>query len=949
MGVATDLAPLGGMLDSLLDRLAALEKVADGAAPPSAASSAVGAPPASNGAREASPAQPPTPSSSAAAASVAGDPAQIAALQSEIADLKSQLEASEKQRQRLERQLAAAGIKLAEDIPYAVAKAKVHSIAERMQEIGSANVEIEGDEEQQKALREEYFTLELEMDKYNSALTTSDEYIAEGRAKEDQWEKDTSEGNRAALRAVRRHMPVEVRNYSEARLTDEATPNGKSLPKVIAKKFKRCNVLQLLRMDPTSIARSHPASLENYRVNGMTLTERRAVYCHLTESAIDGGKVTIAQSWAKNRKDPMVDRKFVWYTMMRDNLKSALTSYDMHVQQSGGPEDHSCDLIGNQCPVRSDRNAIDYYAEDYGFPEGDVYQTREQAATISLSAAPENMADPSELSEKRARDEIENRKRLAYEEWKATYEKEHREYTEERAVQEVKLEGLEQEIEQCQADEEGYAEEHQALKGELSALPRGSKERLPLMKKVNVAQTQAKEAKRRSVAAREELESLRKDLENGQTFRCSVPKPEWAKEGDDADSMGGAASLSSSGHSAGFGQHTLRSAQSSRSSSSVGSNKPRGGPGGGGAGRGGLLAAIQGRGNGGSSRRSMSGGLLAGIQSRGKLGSDNSASSDEAGVEAPDEKGANVEEESATANDASALNGNGKLDSLEHLPSETTGHGSKETTLEKPNQYNGVGDAASLFSSKEFKAKEATTRQSASSYSGLGAAASLAPARDYESYRRKKSSGQGVNRTTLLACPPPSQEEVNQRSERIKKQKEELEAKMQKEQEEAQAAKAAREKARADAAERAERLKKEKEEREQEEARQREEAEQKERERQEAKAKAREEEAEKRRLAKEKEAREREEARQREKEEKEREQQGKIAELEEKVKECQEEVDKQTEAHARSKAELKELPRGSKDRVSKMKEMNVLLTQCKDAKKAAADAQEELDLCLKSK
>ena len=163
MNMSTELAPLGGMLDSLLDRLATLERVANGsAAPPT--SSQVGAPQnTANGNNN--------------------EDEHIQSLQTEVADLRSQLEASEKQRQRLERQLAQAGITIAEDIPYDVAKGKVKSIALRMQEIGSANVEVEGDAEKQKQLREEYFVLELEMEKYNNALLTSDEYIEEGRSK----------------------------------------------------------------------------------------------------------------------------------------------------------------------------------------------------------------------------------------------------------------------------------------------------------------------------------------------------------------------------------------------------------------------------------------------------------------------------------------------------------------------------------------------------------------------------------------------------------------------------------------------------------------------------------------------------------------------------------------------------------------------------------------------
>ena len=196
MTISAELVPFGGLLDSLLDRLAALEKVAVLTAAPSTFTSGEKQ---ESGRNE-------------------DDTTLIKSLQTEVADLISKLDNSEKQVQRLERQLASAGIKVAEDIPYDVAKEKIMTIAERMTEIGGSNV-VDDDEEKQKTLREEYFTLELEMEKYNNALVTSEEYITEGQSKEKQWEKDVSENNRQALMAVRRHMPVNIKNYSESQLT----------------------------------------------------------------------------------------------------------------------------------------------------------------------------------------------------------------------------------------------------------------------------------------------------------------------------------------------------------------------------------------------------------------------------------------------------------------------------------------------------------------------------------------------------------------------------------------------------------------------------------------------------------------------------------------------------------------------------------------------------------
>ncbi|KAL7535023.1 hypothetical protein ACHAXR_006241 [Thalassiosira sp. AJA248-18] len=898
MDMSTELAPLGGMLDSVLGRLAALEKVADAAAPPSI-------PP--SGTAKAEPADQ-TPQHKTSE----DDAALIESLQSEISDLRTQLENAQKYSQRLERQLANAGIKAAEDIPFDVAKSKVKSIAERMQEIGSANVEVEGDEEKQKSLREEYFVLEREIEKYNNALLASDEYIEEGRSKERQWENDVSKDNHFALMCIRRHMPPDIKNYSEAQLTTEPTPNGKYLLKAFAQKFKRCNVLQLLRMDPESIARSHPASLENLRDSGMTLTERRAVYYHLTESQIDGGDMTIAETWEKNRKDAMVDRKFTWYSMMRDNLKSALRTYEVHVQQCGSPDNHECDLIGNQCPVRADRNVINYYEEDYGFPEGDVYQQVEKAASVSLTSSPEKMSDPKQLSGDRVKEELRNQKRLAYEDWKKTYEKEYKIYTEIRAAREVKLEELEKQIEEYKAEEVEYEEEHRSLKRELSALPRGSRDRLPLMKKVNVTMTQCKEAKRRSAAAMEELEELRAKMENEKQFVCSMAKPDWVQDDDnDFDEAGVSHSASPPSNGDGvnvdFRRHSMMGVQGN-GNSDVDSNR-RHSTNGIIPGRAALLAAIQGQGQ-------------ADGRGSGILGQNGRQHSN--GV------AKNALEPIQDVKEEEGQGGQGGQDGEQEDVGIQT-NSAKNGVCELPRETaKGAGKYARKPSNDRSIARES------------------------QLYKRS-SGGKGVNKTTLLSCPPPMENVLSTSQWRMRKEKEALELKMRKQEEAEKLKTAAIEKARADAAERAERLRKEKEKRAIEEARQREEAERKERERQELLSKQREEEERKRRLAKE--AKEAEKKRslddeKRRKEEQERMRQDKVATFEQRIEECMEEVAQHEEMMLQFKAELKEIPRGAasmKDRVAKMKEINQAQQSRGEAKKAAVAAQDELDAYLRSK
>jgi hypothetical protein len=168
----------------------------------------------------------------------------------EIQRLLAELEEAEKYQKKLEKQLAQAGVVIAEDIPYDVAKEKVHSIALRMAEIGGSDIS-------DSKLKEEYFRLEQEMEKYTTALQLTDEWSEEQAEMERQWEASIASANEEALRRVRRHMPVNVRNLSEAALYSQPTPNGMFLPKSIAQKFKRTNVLQLLRIDPEDIVPMH--------------------------------------------------------------------------------------------------------------------------------------------------------------------------------------------------------------------------------------------------------------------------------------------------------------------------------------------------------------------------------------------------------------------------------------------------------------------------------------------------------------------------------------------------------------------------------------------------------------------------------------------------------------------------------------------------------------------
>ena len=313
----------------------------------------------------------------------------------EIQRLLDELQNAEHRQKLLEKQLHQAGVVLAEDIPYQLAKDKVAAISKRMNEIGSSGV-VHEDALIQKQLREEYFRLEKDMQKYLSALMLTDEFAQEQRAAAEQWEAKHAKANQAALDAIRKHMPLDIRTLSAQQLEED-----RGLPKHMVQKFRRTNVLQLLRVDPSVVCKWHPSTLEAFRVTGLTLTERRAIHCYL---------LLVAKTWRGSTQgltastDPMTTRKLQWYDMLRNNFKEAVERYERHLGGTNGvPRRHiqstclcnRCNLIGNQCPVRANK-AMDYFATDLGFAYRDGDKIYEDAKII---AGGKNDAKPKSAAE----------------------------------------------------------------------------------------------------------------------------------------------------------------------------------------------------------------------------------------------------------------------------------------------------------------------------------------------------------------------------------------------------------------------------------------------------------------------------------------------------------------------------------------------------------------------
>lgn len=270
----------------------------------------------------------------------------------------------------LERQLEQAGINVAEVIPYEVAKAKVDEISKRLQEIGSSEIVLE-DKQAQAAARKEYYILEQAMEKYNTALMMTDEYIEEEKRKELLWEQTHSEANERAVRLLRSAIPVEIAQLSEKDLKTLETPSGVPFPAELARRLKRTNILQLIRVDPATIAKMHPSVIEGYRANGLSLLERRALH-HVLQQPF--------QQWKKQQKEEMSQKKYVWYLKLKATLTAAVTSYDRHVAMSEGPDNaqvHVCSSLGMACPVKAEDKMEALYAIGLGFPDTEQYLVQE--------------------------------------------------------------------------------------------------------------------------------------------------------------------------------------------------------------------------------------------------------------------------------------------------------------------------------------------------------------------------------------------------------------------------------------------------------------------------------------------------------------------------------------------------------------------------------------------
>ena len=263
-----------------------------------------------------------------------------------------ELEANEVRQKKLERSLIQNGISIIEEIPYEVAKEKIAEITESMKSLVERGLDYSAEKE--------YFRLEEQLSKFTTALMLTDEYAEEVRRMEQEWEESIQADNVAAIQKLRSHMPVNIRHLTEDQLVTTTTPNGKTLPRPIARKFKRTNILQLLRVDPNDIEMMHPSLLEGMRTTSLTLTERRALHEHLKD---------VVERWTGKRADPSIEKKWQWYQALKLKFKETLSSY----------------ARGDQWTLKAEA-AVDY-GEDYGYTKEATYENSDRLESKKESSA----------------------------------------------------------------------------------------------------------------------------------------------------------------------------------------------------------------------------------------------------------------------------------------------------------------------------------------------------------------------------------------------------------------------------------------------------------------------------------------------------------------------------------------------------------------------------------
>lgn len=147
----------------------------------------------------------------------------------------------------------------------------------------------------------------VEYEKWSSFVENHPAQKAAAAAAAEAWERENEGPNAAAVREMRRVVPLEIASLSQAELVNE-----RGMPPKLARRLFENKVLWFVRTDPKLIAKLHIAELNGkYAAAGLDLVELRAVYACLPRTGFTN--------------DP-TGQKAQYKATVRDRLKELVTA-----------------------------------------------------------------------------------------------------------------------------------------------------------------------------------------------------------------------------------------------------------------------------------------------------------------------------------------------------------------------------------------------------------------------------------------------------------------------------------------------------------------------------------------------------------------------------------------------------------------------------------------------
>lgn len=219
-------------------------------------------------------------------------------------------------------------LRIADTVGYEECKKRLTELGSYLNTIGHY------DEPDVTKKTEEGFLIEVAIQLYYQAVYVTDQHETTQTRLEQEWEDLHQPQNKVAYEQILRHMPPNIHQMeSEKELMEATCPKGQKLPKDIARRFFRKNVLQLLRPPIANtkmlsiLDRIHPMWFEERFVsNGLTLTEHRALrYCLRGIPQTYRDRLTFqGDESVLDSEQNLYHRKYQWLLQLENNFKDSL-------------------------------------------------------------------------------------------------------------------------------------------------------------------------------------------------------------------------------------------------------------------------------------------------------------------------------------------------------------------------------------------------------------------------------------------------------------------------------------------------------------------------------------------------------------------------------------------------------------------------------------------------